>query len=187
MRNSNRHFWQMMKTCVINVQRFSVITWHDVAYIRDGPFSSHVMNTFSTHVSFGYVHSVGDNIMNDVIMTGKYFVCCELCEDSHRLLLNTKTGYRPGFVLRSGLYNGGIFFMTPYADEMNWMSFSTNRQRLQECASLNSLCLPVCPPAYPYLITRDPMKGFSRSVIQKYTNTFLLPSAGWKVVIFQKA
>jgi hypothetical protein len=67
------------------------------------------MNTFSTHVSFGYVHSVGDNIMNDVIMTGKYFMCGELCEDSHRLLLNTKTGYRPGFVLRSGLYNGGFF------------------------------------------------------------------------------
>jgi len=31
-------------------------------------------------------------------------------EDSHRLLLNTKTGYRPGFVLRSGLYNGGFFY-----------------------------------------------------------------------------
>ena len=77
--------------------------------------------------------------------------------------------------------------MKPSAHVMNWMSFSTNRQRLQEGASFNSLCLLVCPPAYPYLITREPMKGFSRSAIQKFTNNFLLRSTGWKVVTFQEA
>lgn len=66
-----------------------------------------LMNTFSTHV-FRIRTSVGD-IVNDVIMKGKYSMCCELCEDSHRLLLSTKTGYRPGFVLRSGLNNGDFY------------------------------------------------------------------------------
>jgi len=39
------------------------------------------MNTFSTHVSFGYVHSVGD-IMNDVIMRGS-IVCVVNCVRIH--------------------------------------------------------------------------------------------------------